>query len=79
MTRSLAENLELLEGAFERWNAGEREMDWDAIDPEITLHAPLASTRGVPYRGHEGFRQWLADIDERDEALRMLDSSGSQP
>ena len=68
VTRSLAENVELLEGAFERWNAGEREVDWDTIDPEVTLHTPLASTRGAPYRGHEGFPQWLADIDDQFES-----------
>ncbi len=50
-----SDNLELVKQAFERWNAGEREIDFDQIDPEVELHTPLASTRGGPYRGQEGF------------------------
>jgi ketosteroid isomerase-like protein len=64
-------NLERIKLAFERWNSGDREIDFDTIDPEIEMHTPLASTRGVPYRGHEGFRQWLADIDEQFEVWEL--------
>jgi hypothetical protein len=71
MTRSLSENLELLKQAFERWNSGEQEVDFDTIDPEVTLHTPLASTRGVPYPGHDGFRQWLTDIDDQFETWEL--------
>jgi len=52
-----ADNLELVKQAFARWNAGDREVDFGTIDPEVELHTPLASTRGAPYRGHEGLRQ----------------------
>jgi ketosteroid isomerase-like protein len=66
-----ADNLELVKQAFARWNAGDREVDFGTIDPEIELHTPLASTRGAPYRGHEGFRQWLADIDDQFEVWEL--------
>ena len=58
-------NLQQLKGAFDRWNAGDRDIDFDTIDPEVELYTPLSSTRGGPYRGHEGFRQWLSDIDDQ--------------
>jgi ketosteroid isomerase-like protein len=62
---------ELVRQAFERWNSGDREVDFDTIDREVELHGILASTRGVPYRGHEGVRQWLADIDEQFEGWEI--------
>ncbi len=72
MSRTAAEaNLEYVAEAFERWNAGEREIEFERIDPEVELHTPLASTRGAPYRGHEGFRQWIADIDEQFERWQL--------
>ena len=58
-----SEDLERVREAFDRWNSGDREVDLETIDPEVELHGPLASTQGAPYRGHEGVRQWLADID----------------
>jgi ketosteroid isomerase-like protein len=60
-------NVQLLRDAFERWNAGKWEIDYDSIDPEIELHTPLTSTSGAPYRGHEGFRQWVEEIREQFE------------
>jgi uncharacterized protein len=58
-------DLEVLRRAFERWNAGDHSIDYDTIDPDVELYSPLASTRGGPYRGHDGYMQWLADIDEQ--------------
>jgi ketosteroid isomerase-like protein len=60
-------NLRLIQEAFERWNSGDRKVDLGTIDPEVELHTPLGSTRGAPYRGHEGFAQWIADIDDQFE------------
>lgn len=64
-------NLQLLKDAFVRWNSGDRSVWLDTIDPDIELHTPLTSTRGGPYRGHEGFRQWLRDIDEQFETWEI--------
>jgi ketosteroid isomerase-like protein len=62
-----ADNLRLVREAFERWNSGDHEIDYETLDPELELYGALASTSGVPYRGHAGFRQWLADIDDQFE------------
>ena len=64
-------NLEQVKDAFARWNSGARDVDYDTIDPEVELYTPLASTRGGPYRGHDGFRQWLEDIDEQFEEWEL--------
>lgn len=65
------ENLQLVKAAFERWSSGDRGIDYDTIHPEIEMYTPLASTRGVPNRGHEGFRQWVQDIDDQFESWEL--------
>jgi ketosteroid isomerase-like protein len=35
--------------------------------PEVELHSRFAGLGGEPYRGPEGMRQWLADIQENFE------------
>jgi ketosteroid isomerase-like protein len=62
-----SENLRLAKRFFELWNAGVREIDEDLTDPEIELHTPISSTRGTPYRGYDGVRQWLSDIGDQFE------------
>jgi ketosteroid isomerase-like protein len=62
-----SENLRLAKLFFELWNAGVREIDEELTDPEIELHTPISSTRGAPYRGYDGVRQWLADIGDQFE------------
>jgi ketosteroid isomerase-like protein len=64
-------NLRLIKEAFERWNSGDRSVSLDTIDPEIEMHTPLSSTRGAPYRGHDGFRRWIEDIDEQFETWEI--------
>jgi ketosteroid isomerase-like protein len=69
------QNLELVKRAFERWNSGDRELDYATIDPEVELRTPLGSTGGEPYRGHDGFRQWLSDIDDQFEVWELRPSA----
>lgn len=62
------ENLEIANQMFIWWNLGDHDVaEYAGIDPEIEAHTPLSSTKGTPYRGHEGVRQWVADIDEQFE------------
>lgn len=35
--------------------------------PNVELFSRLGSFNGEPYRGHDGIREWLADIDETFE------------
>jgi ketosteroid isomerase-like protein len=60
------EDLEALKRAFDRWGrSGDRGIDFDGLDPEVEFHTPLSSTRGEPYRGHAGVREWLSDINDQ--------------
>lgn len=62
------ENLEIATQMFAWWNLGDHEfMEEAVIDPEIEIHTPLSSTKGTPYRGRNGARQWISDIDEQFE------------
>jgi hypothetical protein len=59
-------DLEALKRAFDRWGrTGDRGIDFDGLDPEVEFHTPLSSTRGEPYRGHAGVREWLNDINDQ--------------
>ena len=66
-----SEELEAVKEAFERWNSGDRTVDMETVDPDVELHTPLSSTRGGPYRGHDGLRQWLTDIDGQFEVWEL--------
>jgi ketosteroid isomerase-like protein len=61
------ENIEIATQMFIWWNLADREIDTAAVDPEVEAHTPLSSTRGGPYRGYDGMRQWIADIDDQFE------------
>lgn len=59
------DDVERVRASFERWNLGERDLGGDEVHPDLEMHTPLSSTRGEPYRGRAGFRQWLGDISEQ--------------
>ena len=59
------ENIEIARQMFIWWNIGDRDVIEEALDPELEIHTPLSSTQGEPYRGHDGVRQWIGDIDEQ--------------
>ena len=56
------ENVELMRRTFERWNAGEREVDPEIVDPQIVVHSAMTK---ATYRGYEGLRRWIAEIDNQ--------------
>jgi hypothetical protein len=56
------ENVELMRRTFERWNAGEREVDPEILDPEVVVHSAMTHTT---YHGYEGLRRWMAEIDHQ--------------
>lgn len=53
------------------WNAGERQVYPDLTHPDIELHTRFAMLGGEPYRGYEGIRQWMRDIDEQFGQWRL--------
>ena len=75
-------NVETLGALVELWNSADRRVTPEVrerIDSDMEIQGPLSSITGRPYRGVEGVRQWLADIDDqfsvwevRDHEIREL-------
>ena len=59
---------ELIRDVFERWNAGEREIDPTAVDPDAVVHSAMTNNS---YTGYEGIRRWMAEIDEQFESWQI--------
>ncbi len=53
---------ELIRGVFDRWNAGEREIDPQLIHHDFVFRSGLTN---AIYHGHDGYRRWLAEIDDQ--------------
>jgi ketosteroid isomerase-like protein len=65
------QNLELVRQAYACWSAG----DYDSLldfflttsAPDVELYSRFGELAGEPYRGHDGVRAWLAEIQESFE------------
>jgi ketosteroid isomerase-like protein len=63
------DNVERLRQAYERFNAT-GEFEWNLLDPEVEWNAfRFAPT--AEYRGRAGVRQWLTDVSEMFDDLRI--------
>jgi ketosteroid isomerase-like protein len=65
-------NAELVREAFEEWNTGEREAFLDRVDPEVEISvSSLQVTGEAPYRGYEGYWQWIETMEESFEVWEL--------
>jgi ketosteroid isomerase-like protein len=62
------EKLSVLGRFFDLWAEGVREIPSDLAHPGIEIVSPLASVRGTPYRGYDGLREWISDVEEQFES-----------
>jgi hypothetical protein len=53
---------ELIRRYVERFNAGDREVREDDADPECEICSAMT---GSVYRGYDGARSWMQEIDEQ--------------
>jgi ketosteroid isomerase-like protein len=62
------ENVELVREGYARWRAGDYDLLLDFFlnnaAPDIELYSRFGGFSGTPYRGHDGLRAWLAEIQE---------------
>jgi ketosteroid isomerase-like protein len=65
------ENVELVREGFARWNEGDYDFFFSFAAPDIELLSRFGSLTGEPYRGHEGVREWLADIQQTFERFDL--------
>jgi hypothetical protein len=62
------ENVKLVKRAIDAWNRGERSLPDDPVHPEVEV---LSRFRPEPYRGRDGFEQWMREIDEQFAEWRL--------
>ena len=69
-----AENVEAFKRAIEAYNRRDIDGFLEEIDPEVEWFGALQALlegRATVYRGHEGVRQWIRDIDEALAEIRL--------
>ena len=59
---------------LEDWNSADDERILGRCTPDVEVHAVTLSARARLYRGHDGIRDWLADVRERFRARSHADS-----
>jgi ketosteroid isomerase-like protein len=65
------DNVELVREGFARWNEGDYDFIFNSATRDIELLSRFGSLTGEPYRGHEGVREWLADIQQSFERFNL--------
>jgi ketosteroid isomerase-like protein len=65
------ESIAVVRRLVEAFNSGDVDTMLDELDPEAELYPMRAQLEGTVYRGHDGLRQWLSDLDEDWEWVRM--------
>ena len=53
---------ELIRREFDRWNAGEREIDPQLVHQDVVVHSQMTT---AAYHGHDGVRRYWAEIDDQ--------------
>jgi ketosteroid isomerase-like protein len=65
------EEVALVRAGYARWQAGDyhRLLDFLLANaaPDIEIYSRFGGFTGAPYRGHDGVRAWLAEIQENFE------------
>jgi ketosteroid isomerase-like protein len=66
------ENVEVVKRAFEAWARRDVEAALGYMDPAVELQsAIIGAAEGNTYRGHDGFRDWMAESDTTFEQFRV--------
>jgi ketosteroid isomerase-like protein len=65
-------NTDLVEEAFAEWNTGEREAFLERVHPDVEIDViSLQVTGREPYRGHDGYREWVRTMEEAFETWKL--------
>lgn len=64
--------VELVREGFARWNQGDGEGFFtENATPDCELHSRLAAIGGEVYRGRQGVRDWIAEIERNFERFEL--------
>jgi ketosteroid isomerase-like protein len=71
------EKVELMRRTFERWKAGEREVDRDIAHPDVVVRSAMTNAEN---HGYDGLRSWMAEKfgDWRLSIDRFRNASGGR-
>lgn len=62
------QNLELVREGYALWRAGDYDVLLDFFltnaAPDVEIYSRFGGFSGEPYRGHDGLRAWLAEVQE---------------
>jgi ketosteroid isomerase-like protein len=62
---AIQSNAELVRDAFERWNDRDHAALLEQIAPDVEIRAASSQlSGGEPFRGHDGYREWIAAMEE---------------
>jgi ketosteroid isomerase-like protein len=63
------QNVELVRRLFDRWNGGERGFSDEEVDASVQV---LSRFQTEPYRGRDGLRRWMQEIDDHFSGWRLV-------
>ena len=64
-----SETAELVQSWFDRWNDGDRfQGEMDEVHSDVEIFGVL---QPEPFRGEDGFRRWIEEIDAQFESWRL--------
>jgi ketosteroid isomerase-like protein len=65
-------NAELVREAFDRWSRDDHDWVLERLDPDAAIEVASAQlTGGEPFRGHDGYREWIATMRESFEVWQI--------
>jgi ketosteroid isomerase-like protein len=65
-------NADLIRDGWARWNTGDRESLLELIAPDVEIRVASSQVSGgEPYHGHDGYRQWVATLEEAFEVWEI--------
>jgi ketosteroid isomerase-like protein len=59
---------QLVRDIYARWNSGERELAPEEIHEDAVVYSAMT---GDTFRGRDGIRRWMAEIDEQFDEWRL--------
>ena len=59
---------QIVRDVYDRWNNGDRELDPEEIHPDAVV---ISAMTGDTFRGLEGIKRWMAEIDEQFDEWRL--------
>jgi len=65
------ENVEIVQQVIDTWNRGDRRAWLELADEHVEFFPMRAALEGNAYRGHDGLRQFLVDVDEDWEYIHL--------